>query len=199
MANWSGSPEDASIPQDWQEQERDIEGGFITRPGVFSADGPDPASVALLSVLPEKFGRAVADFGAGWGFLSRTIAQAAPDSLHLVEADLDALDCAKRNIDAPFAQFHWDDATTWSSPELLDSIVMNPPFHTGRKADPGLGQAFIANAARNLKPSGQLWMVANRHLPYEDTLARNFGHIEDVGGDARFKIFRASRPSRKKR
>jgi len=73
---------------------------------------------------------------------------------------------------------------------------MNPPFHAGRAADPALGRAFIAAAARMLAPSGQLWMVANRHLPYEATLRETFRNVADAGGDGAFKVFHATRPLR---
>ena len=57
---------------------------------------------------------------------------------------------------------------------VMDAVVMNPPFHEGRKADPELGQAFIEAAAGMLGAKGKLYMVANRHLPYEETLERLF-------------------------
>ncbi len=100
------------------------------------------------------------------------------DRLDLVEADHDALDCARRNLDDPRARFHWADATTWTPETRPDAVVTNPPFHVGRAADPSLGRAFIAAAARILAPSGSLWLVANRHLPYEATLTDHFARIE---------------------
>ena len=42
-------------------------------------------------------------------------------------------------------------------------------------------------------------MVANRHLPYEAELKTRFAHVEEIGGDARFKLFHAARPLRKRR
>lgn len=169
--------------------------GLYTRVGVFSADGIDPATQSLIQALPPLSG-AVADLGAGWGALSRGVQQnGAPSALHLVETDARALDLARMNVAAP-AQFHWADATTWISPQLMDHVVMNPPFHTSRKADPDLGRGFIAAAARALKPRGTLWMVANRHLPYEDALASHFAQIDELPGSQAFKIFQASRPRR---
>ena len=54
-----------------------------------------------------------------------------------------------------------------------DVIVSNPPFHTQSRADrPDIGRRFIAVAAEALKPGGRLWLVANRHLPYEAVLTR---------------------------
>ena len=76
---------------------------------------------------------------------------------------------------------------------------MNPPFHTGRTANPELGQDFVTAAARILPSHGVLWMVANRHLPYEPTLEAQFGDWTEAAGDNRFKILRASRPARQKR
>ena len=72
------------------------------------------------------------------------------------------------------AHFHWADAVAWTADEPIDTVVMNPPFHTSRSADPALGQGFITSAARNLTRNGNLWMVANRHLPYEATLSEMF-------------------------
>ena len=57
-----------------------------------------------------------------------------------------------------------------------------------------LGQAFIRAAARLLRPKGTLFMVANRHLPYETTLANSFGTVQDRGDDPRFKILQADQP-----
>ena len=75
---------------------------------------------------------------------------------------------------------------------------MNPPFHTGRSADPGLGQAFIRAAAGMLSLSGTLWMVANRHLPYDEILRACFHEVTEItppsGRDSAFRITRAERP-----
>ncbi|MDN5785978.1 class I SAM-dependent methyltransferase, partial [Pseudorhodobacter sp.] len=137
------------------------------------------------------------DLGAGWGYLSRAIlSRAGVKELHLVEADANALDCARTNITDPRAQFHWADATSFKLDRGVDAVVCNPPFHTTRDADPGLGAAFILAAARLLAPHGTLWLVANRHLPYGRTLTPLFREIEEIGSDPRFRLTRASRPTR---
>ncbi|MEO1779241.1 MAG: methyltransferase [Pseudomonadota bacterium] len=183
---------------DWHAGPELHAGGFWTAPGVFSADGVDPASALLAEALPEALVGSVADLGAGWGYLSAHILTRRVDAVHLVEAHDMALQCARHNVTDPRAQFHWADATKWSPPEKVDAVVMNPPFHKTRTADPGLGRAFIANAARILRPHGALWMVANRHLPYEDALAQSFAKVVDLDGNARFKLVRAERPKRNK-
>ncbi len=182
---------------DWAARDMIPVEGFVTRPGVFSADGVDKGSALLAAALPRDLKGKVADLGAGWGWLSAQIlTRPGVSLLHLVEADAVALDCARRNLTDPRAQFHWADATKFAPGHKLDAVVMNPPFHVSRLGDPGLGVAFIRAAAAMLAPSGRLIMVANRHLPYEQTLAALFRHVEEVAGDGGFKVLAAANPIR---
>ena len=181
------------LPADWADREIQAAPGFVTRPGVFSADGPDPGSVALLQHLPERLPSRMVDLGAGWGWLSAEVLKhPGVGTLHLVEADALALDCARRNVTDPRAQFHWADARDFRLPEPVNGVIMNPPFHQGRTADPKLGAAFIRAAAGLLTGAGRMWMVANRHLPYEAVLRDHFGDVSELGGDNRFKILTAT-------
>jgi 16S rRNA (guanine1207-N2)-methyltransferase len=185
---------------DWMPQAINEVDGYVTAPGVFSADGIDPASALLAQSLPQKLGRVVVDLGAGWGYLSSQIlTRTGVEELHLVEADHVALDCARRNVADPRAKFYWADARHWQASGPVNTVVMNPPFHAGRSAEPELGQAFIAAAAKMLTASGHLWMVANRHLPYETILGERFAAVSEVAGNNRFKVLHAQRPRRVKR
>ncbi|PPB82171.1 16S rRNA (guanine1207-N2)-methyltransferase [Albidovulum inexpectatum] len=181
--------------QDWGARDLEPAPGFVTRPGVFSADRIDRGSVALAQALPETLRGVVADLGAGWGWLaSRILERPDVDELHLVEADTTALDCARRNVMDDRARFHWADVATFVPERPFDVIVTNPPFHVGRDADPSLGAVFIEAAARMLTPGGRLFMVANRHLPYEPVLARLFRDVRELDGVPGFKIICAARP-----
>ncbi len=170
-------------------------GMFRTMPGVFSVADVDAGSQLLAAYLPQALPARMADLGAGWGYLSAAcLARDGVDQVHLVEAEAAALELARVNISDPRAQFHWADVTSFALPESLDGVVMNPPFHTGRKPQPALGLAFIAAAARMLKGRGQLWMVANRHLPYEGALADLFGQHEILAETGAFRVWHASNP-----
>lgn len=182
---------------DWQAQPLAPAEGFRTYPGVFSAEAVDRGSLLLAAALPADLKGRVADLGAGWGWLAaQVLARPGVKSVDLVEADHLALACARANVTDPRATFHWADATQFRPERLCDVVVMNPPFHQGRAADPSLGAAFIAAAARVLSPQGVLWMVANRHLPYETALTGAFRDVEELPGDGGFKLFRASHPQR---
>ena len=182
--------------EDWAARPAEV-AGFRTVAGVFSADGIDRGSALLAAALPGEMKGKVADLGAGWGYLARAVlGRAGVKECHLVEAEADALDCARVNLTDERAVFHWADATALRLPKLMDHVVMNPPFHAGRDADPALGLAFIGAAARALAPDGVLWLVANRHLPYDRALKALFREVQEIGGDAAFRVVRASYPIR---
>lgn len=184
--------------QDWlklteRAQNKD---GFWTVPGIFSSDAIDPAS-ALLNAnisLPLK-GRG-ADLGAGWGYLSHHALETYPDitQLDLFEAEQVSLDCAQKNIADSRAKFHWQDVLTMPPKAVYDFIIMNPPFHVARKADPSLGRDFIAKAAKLLAPKGRLWMVANKQLAYEATLDDHFNTWSYAEQSPQYKAIHARRP-----
>ncbi len=182
-----------NIPAGWAAEPLSPVPGFTTYAGVFSADRCDPGSQALAAALPDRLPTRIVDLGAGWGWLSTQIlSHPGVEQLHLVEADHTALECARANVSDPRARFHWADARNFRLAEPVNGVIMNPPFHQGRAADPALGAAFIAAAARLLTGAGRLWMVANRHLPYEAELARHFADMSEIAGDNRFKVLTAT-------
>lgn len=187
---------------DWAATPQTVQTAFgpmTTAPGLFSADAVDPASQLLADVLPPDLPARMADFGAGWGYLSAAVlSRKGPEVLHLIEAEHHALDTARQNIRDPRAEFHWGDATNFTLPAALGGIVMNPPFHVGRDARPELGLAFIANAAGALGTRGQLWVVANRHLPYAQALEERFVHVSVLAEDTRFRVWHAKQPRKVK-
>ncbi len=172
--------------------------GWFTSAGVFSAYGVDPGSAELVPAFAGKLKGKVADLGAGWGWLAAQALDTCPDieRLDLIEAEQAAVDCAKLNITDTRAAFHWGDATRPSTKNIYDAVITNPPFHTGRKADPALGRAFISAAATLLKPTGQMFLVANRQLAYEATLDDCFARWEVTAQSSRYKIIHARKPKR---
>jgi 16S rRNA (guanine1207-N2)-methyltransferase len=175
-------------------------GAFQTRPGVFAWDRVDAASKMLAEALPDDLRGRVADFGAGWGYLSLQVLARCPNvaSLDLYEADARSLALADENLaDARLpVHCHWHDVSRGVD-ERFDAIVCNPPFHAlGRGDRPDIGRAFIAAAAATLKPGGRLWLVANRHLPYEQALGEGFAQVRTLAQNGGFKIVEATKAAR---
>lgn len=173
--------------------------GFFTAPGMFSPDGIDPGSRRLAETFTGRLKGRVADLGGGWGWLTAQALSRAPGitQIDLFEAEFRALEAARRNLDDPRVAFNWTDVTTLRKTVTpYDAVICNPPFHQGRAADPTLGASFIAAAARILKPSGHMLLVANRQLPYEAALDAGFREIRKLGEDGGYKLLLAERPHR---
>jgi 16S rRNA (guanine1207-N2)-methyltransferase len=171
-----------------------VDGRFETQPGMFSHERIDPGSALLAEHLPKDLHGAIADLGAGWGYLSVEIAARCPKvkRIDLYEASHAAAQAAEANMKrlagATASTTRWLDAAGEDPRERYDAVVMNPPFHTGRSGDPDVGKAMIAGAWRLLKPGGRLHLVANVHLPYEATLAEAFSASGLSVREAGFKV-----------
>ena len=163
-----------------------------SQPGVFSWDRIDPGSALLASSLPPLAGRG-ADFGCGLGYLARTVlASPGVSRLSLIDIDRRAVEAARHNVDDTRAELLWADIRRAELGDL-DFVVMNPPFHDGGGEDRALGQAFIQRAAAALRKDGVLWLVANRHLPYEAVLKDAFARVTSNAEQGGYKVFEARR------
>ncbi len=162
-----------------------------TRPGIFGWDKIDTGSELLTHYIPDDLKGDVADFGCGYGYLSRFILEICPNikSLTAIDADAHALEMCRKNV--PQAKCVHIDLTSENQLQTFDVIIMNPPFHDRKKAESDLGLFFIETAHAHLKPKGALYMVANAHLPYEKTLQGMFASVEKLNESKGFKTFKA--------
>jgi len=162
-----------------------------SQPGVFAWDRLDAGTLLLAQVLPPMKGAGI-DLGCGYGALATVVLRApAVTALRLVDLDRRAVEAARKNITDPRASFEWADVRTLEDTGELNFVVSNPPFHDGGAEDKRLGQAFIRKAAGLLKKGGGLWLVANRHLPYEAELNDAFKRVTMVADAGGYKVFEA--------
>ena len=174
------------------------ETGYLSRPGIHGWNRIDEGSRLLAAHLPSDIAGRVADLGAGWGFLSISLLARCPGitCLDLYDAEWLALDAARANVGARWPNasvaYHWHDVTRGLPAQRYDTVVMNPPFHSGKATDVALGRAFIAAAAGALVPGGTLLMVANRHLPYEAVVDKHLAARQAIAETAAFKVIRAT-------
>lgn len=205
---WSGpldGPHDAALAEQWLQLDavRPIgDGRFVSRPGVFAWDRIDVASELLAEHLSSDLAGRAADLGAGFGYLSVELLErcARIVALDVYEAERRALDLARSNLAAyekrAAVRYCWHDVTAGLK-DSYDVIVCNPPFHTHARTDrPDVGRRFITAASQALRPGGRLWMVANRHLPYERALGAGFDRVRIVTQQHGFKIVEAVKARR---
>lgn len=200
IAVWFARPDNAvDAIAKFRHEAVTVDGRYTAAPGMFSHDAVDDGSELLASRLPTDFDGNAADFGAGWGYLSIALAEKSPRTarIDLFEADHAALEFARTNLleNCPklTTRFFWQDLVNELPKEKYDMIIMNPPFHAGQSTEVSLGQAFIKAAATALRSGGKLYMVANRGIPYEPTLAESFRTSSELCRNSRFKVLIAQK------
>ena len=132
---------------------------FTTDAGVFSRDGLDRGTEALLDALPELAGR-VLDLGCGWGAVGVALAKRYP-ALEVVMTDINqrAVALARRNLAANgvVAEVAHGDGFAAVTGEF-DAIVTNPPIRAGK----AVIYALFSRARDFLKPGGALYVVIRK-------------------------------------
>lgn len=190
----------ANLQQQWLDESKpDIikSHGLWAQAGLFSWKTADIGSQLLLQHLPAFQGKGM-DLCCGYGLLATHILKTSPSitHMHLVEAESLALDCAKKNVveyDATAIRFHHLDAANESLPKHLNFVVCNPPFHTGQNRDVELGQTIVNKACGALTHGGELYLVANRQLPYEHILKEYLRDVQCLAAGGGFKVLRGKK------
>lgn len=168
-----------------------------SRPGVFSWDRLDRGTELLIEAMEIGPADTVLDLGCGYGIVGLVAAGLAMSGqVYLVDADIEALESARRTL-ALHGLAHCyvlaSDCAAAVRDVPFDVVATNPPFHQGRAATYDVARQFIRDAAQVLRPGGRFYLVANRFIPYEDTLRRTFGQVQALYLDSRYKVLRATR------
>ncbi len=194
---------------DWLRWHKTESGNQVASlPGVFGHAGLDAGTRMLLGAWEQV--RAdwrkrdanrtldILDFGAGTGTLSLQMLQDLPHArVDALDVDWLALHCCERTLKAQAGtdgryRCLWSDGLA-SGRSAYDLVITNPPFHSGRAQDLSITQQFIKDCASQLRPRGQLLVVANRFLPYPDTLEATFGQFQVLDEDGKFRVYLARR------
>ena len=73
----------------------------------------------------------------------------------------------------------------------VDIILCNPPFHQQNAIGDQIANSMIKASKHVLRKRGELWIVGNRHLNYQQTLKRVFGNYHLVAENKKFVILKA--------
>ncbi len=169
---------------------RHLEHSYLTLPGVFSHGKLDVGTAVLLEHLPPPAHGRLLDLGCGSGVIGLSLKLQQP-KLKVTLADVDAfalhsarLNCARLGLEADVQA---SDGLAQIQGRF-DFLFTNPPFHQGKETDYAFARQLFANAAQHLTRDGQIWLIANRHLPYEDWAAEYFQDVQLLAQQQGFKL-----------
>jgi 16S rRNA (guanine1207-N2)-methyltransferase len=162
---------------------------------VFAGSGIDIGTRLLLGALAKAAptARTAIDLGCGSGVLAAALALARPE-LRVIATDQSAAAVASaaetavaNAVDDRVAVVR-DDGLESQPDASADLIVLNPPFHLGATVHTGIALRLFSDAARVLRPGGELWTVFNTHLGYRRALAHTVGPTDLVTHNAKFTV-----------
>lgn len=172
----------------------------VCHANVFSRKRLDVGTRMLLQHLPSTTGDVrVADVGCGSGILGTVAALQNPDAV-LLFADESYMAVASaestfRGAVGPDrqAEFRVTDVLDGIAADSVDIVLNNPPFHDGHVKGDAIAWRMFVESRRRLRVGGEVYVVGNRHLDYQDKLKHIFGNCDVVGSNAKFSVLRARR------
>ncbi len=162
--------------------------------GVFSSGKIDIGTRFLLEHLQIKDSEnKILDLACGNGIIAYHLAKQNTNAeLHLMDDFFLAVESAKINL--PKAHCHLSNELDIFENLMFDMIVTNPPFHFGHQTNIEVSLGLFKQAARCLKASGRLVIVANRHLNYRTHLRKSFKEVEISKENPKFQIIECRQP-----
>lgn len=170
--------------------------------GVFARNQLDIGARFMLSNMPPRGAERVIDLGCGNGVLGLRYAQLSPASqITWVDESFLAIASTRANIEQNLTSAlaatteHYkaqvDDCLAQQHDHSCDLILCNPPFHQEHAVTEHIARQMFRDSKRVLRKNGELWVVANRHLPYYQPLKRLFKQVHQVAQNSKFVILKA--------
>lgn len=164
---------------------------------LFSRQHLDIGTRELLKLIPSNPGLGhIVDLGCGNGALGIMAAYRNPQAhVSFIDESYLAVRCADNNMRNTGLQnaYTCEAGHGLSESQVsADLILLNPPFHQQTSLVSHLSHNLFQQARQHLSPSGELWVVGNRHLNYHVSLRKIFPSVKQVSASAKFVVFRAS-------
>ena len=172
---------------------------LVNHASVFSREGLDEGTRLLLQHFP-KIGpgrKTVIDLGCGNGILGLAAARKAPEAeVYCVDESFMAVWSAREgfrvNELGGRGFFLAGDGLEDFEKASADLILCNPPFHYQNAQTLEIALNLFDQARKVLRPEGELWVVANRHLGHHKSLAERFSTVRTAALNEKFIVLRAT-------
>ncbi len=167
-------------------------------PGVFSYNHLDEGTSMLLDVFHIPKGAKVLDMGCGYGILGMHAARQGAGWVDFIDNDLFAIAACKATLEQ-----NQITNTTVIAGDLLSSIgtnkydliLSNPPFHSGQAVNYQIADAMIMQSFQALVQGGQIVIVANKFIRYDDLIQRTFGNVSILVSSGKFHVLSGRKTS----
>lgn len=166
--------------------------------GAFAGAKLDIGTRLLLAALPDTPPGGTADdplidLACGTGVIGAALALRHPSAfVHASDQSALAVASAEQtalaNGVADRMRVVRDDALGSLGDASASFIALNPPFHSGAAVTDRVAPHLFADAARVLRPGGELWCVWNSPLGYRSTLERLVGETRQMARDPKFTV-----------
>jgi 16S rRNA (guanine1207-N2)-methyltransferase len=190
------SPPENPWPTRYTLQGTDFE--LINHSALFSREQLDIGTRFLLENLPRTEGPGdIVDLGCGNGVIGLMAMHRNPEArAHFVDESSMAIASARENLrqvdpDLRRCRFTLGNALDGFAAASADLVLSNPPFHQQQAVADAIVRQMFRQTAHILRPQGEFWLVANRHLDYKKPLRRLFSRVEVPAANRKFVILRA--------
>ncbi len=152
----------------------------------------------LLDAIPGHTDDPAIDLACGNGIVGATLALRHPElrvyaSDESAAAVASARATATANGIADRMTVVRDDALSTLPDASASFIALNPPFHRGAAIDETIARHLFADAARVLRPGGELWTVWNSALRYRPSLEKLVGSTRQIARTPKFTVTASTR------
>ena len=178
------------LETEWPKARRHPDLGLVlvAHGATFNGNRIDDGTRLLLDHLDPGEGTAL-DLGCGNGVIAAVMARRGLETTAIdVSWSAVAATRATAQANGLDIEVRWADGLSGFPDHSFDVIATNPPFHRGHAKESAPTLRMFDEAARVLRPGGQLWCVFNSHLPWRRELATRIGRTRVVAQDRNYQL-----------
>ena len=166
----------------------DLDLTLVAHGATFNGNRIDDGTRLLLKHLDPGEGTAL-DLGCGNGVIAAVLARRGLETT-AIDISWSAVAATRATAQANGLDIdvRWADGLSGFPDHSFDVIATNPPFHQGHAKESEPTLRMFDEAARVLRPGGQLWCVFNSHLPWRRELAARVGRTRVVAQDRNYQL-----------
>ena len=183
-------PEPVNIETQFTAEIDDLELDFTACKGLFSPKNLDEGSGLLIENLELSENEEVLDMACGYGIIGIFLNKLHDVKLHLSDDNATAVHYAGKNLESNNIQEYElknKDCLDGFKDQKFDTIVSNPPTHQGS----GVTDEMFNQAHSSLRDDGELHIVYNQNMRYEDQLSETFDTVEILEERNNYRILKA--------